>query len=203
MRTTKGGAAILLATTLLVTACASGVRKTVEFSSASPEALLIVGTTSDPPQQYTVTFSTYDAPNLRLSSNSFKGQHTAEHDASLPATVQYHALLVPPGTYVMKSVSIWHPAQTTVICLSQGTAGFELKPGEIIYVGNIALNRGEDVVRTGFDDAAAVAALQEYPNVQGELVRGKLTDVTFRNGKDALGLGEVCGGYYVDELPKS
>jgi hypothetical protein len=203
MRTIKSGAAILFAMTLLLTACASGLLKTVEFSSASPEALLIVGTTADPPQHYTVAFSTYDAPNLRLSSNSFKGQYTAEHDASPPSTVQYHALLVPPGTYVMKSVSISNPYQTSVICLSQGTAGFEVKSGEIIYVGNIALNHRDDVVRTGFDDAAAAAALQEYPNVQGELVRGKLMDVTFRNGKDALGLGEVCGGYYVDELPKT
>jgi hypothetical protein len=115
--------------------------------------------------------------------------------------VQYHVLLVPPGTYVVKSVTIPDPIQPTVICLSQGTSGFDLKSGEIIYVGNMALHNG-DVERTGFDDDAAAAALKEYPNVQGELVRGKLTDVTFRNGKDAFGGSEVCGGYYVGELPK-
>ena len=127
---------VLIAATLLVTACATGARKTVEFSAASPEALLIFGTTSEPRQQYTVTFSTYDAANLRLLSNSFKGQYSVDHGASSSA-VQYHALLVPPGMYVVKGMKTSNPLQSTIICLSQGTPGFDLKPGEVTYAGNM------------------------------------------------------------------
>jgi hypothetical protein len=195
--------AILIATTtVLITACATGARKTVEFSAASPQALLIFGTISEPRQRYSIVFSTYDAANLRLASNSFKGQYFVDHMPATSTEVQYHALLVPPGTYVVKNVTVKDPGQQTDICLSKGTPRFELNPGSIVYVGNIALREGH-VVRVGFDDAAAAAALKDYPNVHGELVRGTLTNVTFRNGKDLFGAGEVCGGYYVDELPKS
>jgi hypothetical protein len=201
MKGMKMRAAALIATTILLAACATGAPTTVAFSAASPQALLIFGTASEPRQHYTVAFSTYDAANLRLSSTSFKGQHTVDHDAS-SASVQYRALLLPPGMYVVKSVTISRPYQSTIICLSQGTSGFDLKAGVVTYVGNMSLRNG-DVVFTGFDDDAAAAALKEYPNVQGEPIRGNVAHVTFRNGTDAFGMGEVCGGYYVGELPKS
>ena len=195
MNTLKVATFLLLAA--LLTACA-GVRKNVSFAAESPEALLVFGTIAEEPTAYTVTFSTYDPPQQRLTSNSFRGQPFVEHRG---VGVLYHALKVPPGTYVLKSVTRQVIPQK-VICLSEGTFAFELKPGQVTYVGNLAF-RSEQVARAGTEQAAAIAALKEYPNVSGELITAPLTEVTFPNGTDIFGAGEVCGGYYVKEQPRS
>jgi hypothetical protein len=202
-RTAAVGLTMFVPALLVLTGCATGAPRSIEFSSASPQALVIFGTMSDSPRKYDLTLSTYDAQNLRLTSNSFKGQYSATHDPASPSPIQYHVLAVPAGTYVVKALVIPKPiGGVDVMCLSKGTAQFELKAGEVTYIGNTAWRSGE-VVRMGFDDDAAAAALKAYPNVRAAPARATLTDTTFRNGKDAFGMGEVCGGYYVDELPKS
>jgi len=201
-RTTALGLTTLVPALLALTACATGAPRNLEFSSSSPQALVIVGTMSDTKQKYDLVLSTYDVPNRRLTSNSFKGQYSATHDPASPSTMQYHVLALPAGTYIVKGLVIPKPlGGLDIVCLSEGTAHFELKPGEATYIGNTAW-RSSQVIRMGFDDDAAAAALKAYPNVHAQPVHATLVNTTFRNGKDAFGIAEVCGGYYVDELPK-
>lgn len=186
---------------LLLAACSNQVPTSVPFSHEDSDALLVFGSSTVIAQTFTITFSKYDLENLRLDSNHFSGMHHVRHKATGPA-VQYHVIKVPPGRYVLKNVTTYGPNETNIFCLSKGTFRFDLEPGQIVYVGNITFGVHR-VMQAGFDMPAAKEALLNYPNVKGEILRGTLTDATFRNGTDLLGTTEACGGYHVGELKAS
>ncbi len=129
-RTVALGLITLVPAMLALTACATGAPRNIEFSSSSLQALVIVGTMSDTRREYSLTLSTYDAPNRRLTSNSFKGQYQATHDAASSSTMQYHVLAMPAGTYVVQTLVMPKPLNgLRIVCLSNGTTQFELKAG--------------------------------------------------------------------------
>lgn len=101
--------------------------------------------------------------------------------------IQYNLIKVTPAHYVLNAVKI--QAQSYLLFLegessllydnnplslyrNKRVPGFEIKPGEIVYIGNYVFNAtGEfaEFLRIESDPAEAQAALALYPDVRGDL----------------------------------
>jgi hypothetical protein len=185
---------------LTLSACASGVSKSYEFSQVSEKGLAIMGFSAPWNKSVTLTISELRDDGRLIG---FSGE-TVRHNRGEEGK-EFYVLELSPGTYVFRQSS-WSNANTTYInCLSSGTYKFEIEAGVIKYVGDMEfVSRGSLYGRVKFkgmsSDLDVEKALSEYTNIDADFVRAKLKPEKFPRGRDAFGLTEVCGGYY-QEIP--
>ncbi|HKX64331.1 MAG TPA: hypothetical protein VJM78_03415 [Rhizomicrobium sp.] len=100
----------------------------IALNAASPEGVILMKLTPSP-IVYSLTIQKFDAPNQRLLGGSFSGGWANFEELS---SQPYVAKSVAPGTYVVTSLAqqTWWTA-----CFQDGTYSFEVKPGEVVYLG--------------------------------------------------------------------
>jgi hypothetical protein len=138
--------------------------KGAPFTKTSPDALIVFATSSNRADIIGFDFASFDPSTKRVTATSFSGHGYREHYWG--TKVQYNVLRVGAGHYVLSSLSV---GGHTRVVLSDGTVCFEVKPGQIAYLGAFNFN-GSTAVRSEGDPDAARAHLREYPNVTGEMV---------------------------------
>ncbi len=202
---------LTMMTIFALTGCTySAISKNQSFDSSSPSAILVIGVSGELALEG--WFAKYDSETKKLKANSFSGHEGFVHNGG--GKFKFKVISMDPGFYVLKNIA-FHPgwgAPKKNICMSKQTYAFEIKAGEILYFGDILLKKPDNL---GFsvngDSKKAMAALDQYPNVSGDLANADLKTVSFENGEDIAWLGfaadpigyiikdnSVCGGYYKD-----
>lgn len=189
---------------MMLVACAStGVSEDFEFDASSPKGLIVFGFSAD---VGAVDFAVarYNAANGTVSLGVAGGAKSITHKEG--QTQRYYVLDLNAGDYVFHSASVTQSGYPTtyvyVTCLADSTYQFQVKPGEILYVGNFRYEGrlrsfGQVLKFVGFaEDNEVRTALATFPRVQGDYSRAELEPTTFPRGRDLFGMKEGCGGYY-------
>jgi len=87
--------------------------------------------------------------------------------------LRYRFLEIQPGHYAISSFK----AGNNYGCLKPKTVAFEVKPGQVTYVGNLAMDFETGASRLPDDIAGAQAALAAYPNVSAPLLLADRSEV--------------------------
>jgi hypothetical protein len=162
----------LLLTMATLASCA--MSKSAPFTDTSPDALIVFATSSDRAEIIGFDFASFDPATKRVTATSFKGHGYREHYWG--SDVRYSVLRVDAGHYVLRSLSV---GGHTNVVLSKGTVCFEVKPGQIAYLGAFNFN-GSTAVRSEGDLNTARAHLREYPNVTGDMVPVEMNFTDFQ-----------------------
>jgi hypothetical protein len=216
---------VAAAAALSLAACA-GVPKDVQFDSSAKQGLIVIET--EPPtgilraqSEYALSVSSFSLEEGRFTSNPFKGWANIGGIGKAQTERGFIVGRAAPGVYAIQALTVgghWG------VCFNGGSYAFEVKPGEVTYLG-VLEPRGHlveimtlpQLARSNeffyvFDrpkpalkpaDPAGewkprVRAFldKNYPGVAAEPAAAALTPVTFNTGKDAFGLQKLCGGYY-------
>jgi hypothetical protein len=166
--------AALLLTMATLASCA--MSKSAPFTNTSPDALIVFATSSDRAEIIGFDFASFDPSTKRVTATSFRGHGYREHYWG--SKVQYNVLRVSAGHYVLSSLEV---GGHTRVVLSEGTVCFEVKPGQIAYLGAFNFN-GSTAVRTEGDPGAARAHLREYSNVTGDMAPVEMSYTEINQG---------------------
>ena len=76
----------------------------------------------------------------------------------------YFLAEIPAGSYAVVDVVIYSPGQTEDVCVAEGTVAFEVRPGDITFLGDYKLEVN-GITATGFNRAQAQAEIDSHPNI--------------------------------------
>ena len=166
----------LLATSVIctlasVTASADEPDKTFSLSNTSQSGLVVLGL--EGARTWTIYFVGYDPKTnraLRNQGGEFEGFWPLFPEE---VKLRYRFLEARPGYYALSAFK----ASRYYGCLTPKTLAFEVKPGQVTYIGNLAMDTETGARRLPDDIAAAQAALATYPNVTAPLVLADRSEV--------------------------
>lgn len=179
---------------LLISGCTySELGRTSNFDNTSTQGLALIGVSGK--RDFSAWFAKFDPSTHRLLAVAFSGHEGIAHNGGEKIT--YKLLSMSPGIYVVKNLQYRRYPTTHIYCLNKGTYQFEIKSGQIFYLGAITLGSGSRIFATKGSISEASKIMKEYPDVKGDISTAELTPTYFNNGTDIFGR-EVCGGYYFD-----
>lgn len=145
--------------------------KTFSLTNASESGLVVLGL--DGYRTWTVNFFGYDPNTNRVVRN--QGGQFEGFWPLFPEEVKlrYRFLAVQPGRYVIAAFM----ANRAFGCLTPKTLAFGVKPGQVSYIGNVAMDTENGARRLPDDIAGAQAALTAYPSVSAPLVLADRSEV--------------------------
>lgn len=189
LNTTIRGIAILAL--FAVAACAGGPRyqatPQTTFNTQSPDGLVVVGMKGTGPRQTNALGMelAYPAFSLTWVRTEKSADGTWGAFITVPRfagvgnirDLNHTAYTVPPGRYFLHRVTVVQQAGNIIttrrITLQRDPAlGFEVKSGEIAYVGDFmidALAIPPRIEHYGHDDQSAAAAIKLYTKIKGEV----------------------------------
>lgn len=151
---TRGATALVLATALSTASVAKEPRK-AELAAGSPDALVVLKSEWWQPapsmlSAYKLTLATYDPAQEKVVGGPFGGGVLIEARKRNFAE-GYIVTALKPGRYVFLSYS---QQDKWALCFNARTVQFEVKPGEVVYLGELdaAAHRQElteEAVRSG------------------------------------------------------
>jgi len=188
---------LIVAIGIVLSSCATGLSQNTAFDSNSEVGLLIIGLSqSKPPSDWT-EMGENDNFNLRIrplkEDNSLAFQGTSVYlKGAEPGVIEYKLFTLPAGTHVFANANRNVPGKTYTTCLNKGTFKFNVRSGDILYLGNAFYEHRRrqpgSVTFNGFSDIQEIeAVLKGYPNVRGRPQRAEL----IRASVDA-GRGSSC-----------
>ena len=145
--------------------------KTFSLTNTSENGLVVLGLEGY--RTWTINFLGYD-PNtnrvVRKQGGQFEGFWPLFPEE---AKLRYRFLEVQPGHYAISAFQ----ANRYYGCLTPKTLAFEVKPGQVTYIGNLAMDTENGARRLPDDIGGAQAALAAYPNVSAPLVLADRSEV--------------------------
>jgi|GEM_PF-3783962 hypothetical protein len=189
---------IVAAMVVLLSAC--GVTKDTAFTGASPQGMVMIGLETGPDEAgFIVSFSRINMQNGHLEkwSGSIVEYGRKEILKNKGSRI-YQMAALDPGEYVISSYSFQYGNTRHVLCTSKGTVKFNVKAGEIIYIGDYVFvpSRRKSIQR-GFNEKPMREALAGYQKINADVKVGPIDSADYVRGRSLIG-ERVCGGYYFD-----
>jgi hypothetical protein len=162
--------------------------RSLAFDAGSPLALVIVGIRPEPGKPLGLVPPDLETAWVRADAAQ-KDQRNALISAWTgygPETRATNVHLVTPGRWVLHAVTVIIPNNRRTMSTHDNRRGlgFEVKPGEIVFVGDMFIDpTASPVAYTRRDppDSPEIAVLAGYPNVKGTPRRVRLEpmDISF------------------------
>ena len=135
---------------IVLSACATQMDEEAPFNASNPEGMVVVGVSSQV-GPYEFFFAQFDPATCRIVNpiaGSKKFDNTQKRDAGVK---HYIADTFKPGFWVVHAFSYKASyTQPVFVDLSQGALAFEVRPGRMLYLGDVALTSAGPRHR-GFD----------------------------------------------------
>jgi hypothetical protein len=213
----------LIATTFVLSACATSDPTKIEFSENSQKSLILIKV-SPALVDFFVEIGRYNAPDMQLTWSILDGAYSFA--GPKPGETQYMARVIEPGTYVF--VDLWEQGFWAV-CFAGGSKSFTVKPGQAVFLGELnsavhlsqlgALVREHGDFRATNSDvfhyfdgiippqvgtpssnspdfqAAKAFEAQFMPMLHGRLEPASYEAAKFPTGFTLGGSKRICGGY--------
>ncbi len=177
--------------------------------SKSKGAMLVGIKSPDTEYEISVSVARYDVEDEAVRPPDIWEAVTIPHVKD--KTINYHLLALVPGHYVVQSVLYTEQTSEKVIssyhiCLARSTYRFDVKAGEIAYVGDIYadftnfdevgmgnIKRIGEYAHLGFSDNKIVdASLRRYLKPSIPSIKTKRTEVSFPRQPGGSGVRELC-----------
>jgi hypothetical protein len=222
MRMSKLNSSIVFVATMLVVSAAGGAS-----SAADTEAGWVL--VEAEPQRgffqypgYSLSLKSYDAATQTVRDISMTSAREMIQMGRRQNGRQFYATKLRPGTYAIQRVNVqgyWN------VCFNGGTKTFEVKPGEVVYMGRFDPNphlaeigRLSPIIKSGemqtvFDTPrpaltepaqtpdwrpAAEAYVTSRPDIpSAPITEAAYADATFKTGRGMfMTLARICGGHW-------
>lgn len=160
---------LLLGVTAVValTGCAQTISRNFAFSEINTEGLIAVGVSSLS-GGYTLSVHDIDPKTCRLNRPFWGGKKFDYTLADAPQKKRFLIESLAPGFYVVSSASFGGGyAGTQIVNFDSGTIAFEVKSGEFLYVGDLAVSR-KGAGLTGHDLPALKQKMADFSEVRVE-----------------------------------
>jgi hypothetical protein len=127
-------------------ACSGDISKNAVYLPGSDKAFIALGVETEL-SDYEVSIYRFDPSTKRIVKSDYASLHGSALDKYIGSKDHYRVSEINPGTYVIMAFSYQLPLMNVTDCLNLGTVSFDIQPGVINYVGDIAFHRGGEESR--------------------------------------------------------
>ena len=186
---------------LLLAGCGrfAGVNENYQFDQSSKNGMVILGLSQNQPSDIVMGMFNLQDYVVRIlpikEDNTLQKQFNRVGLNINKAGMEYFVFPLSPNDYVFESATTGDTNRKYRTCMSGSTFRFSVKPGEILYLGNLHYehikNRPGPLVHKGFSNNETIKSLlRKYPGIKGQVKNADLIPETFVR---QTGLPGWCG----------
>lgn len=159
--------------TLLSMLGCTGAQVSESYVLSGDEGAIVIGIKSDG-AGYSLAYNGYDSKtNIKNDQFAVSGSFGRSMYGT-PSDMYYFVGAEREGDYYISQISFLGYQSKTVHPVGSPALTFEVRPGEVLYLGEFEVTRMGEIKHLGFDDEKAKNRLKDFQGIQGEFRRADL-----------------------------